>query len=140
MLVFYLFSFLISALPWLFDRPYILRGPSQDQLGSKYSSVDDRYSVVSFNDVATIQLRAERLAGRNLHSLRMVHERCFLRVFYSRSSPFFWFCCHYDYHSIETKNKNGTVRVSRLSFGNFGCGARDRGGGGTGTRILHALA
>lgn len=42
----------------------------QDQLSNRYSSASDRYSVVSFNDVAKVQLRGKSMHGRDLYALR----------------------------------------------------------------------
>lgn len=44
----------------------------QDQLSNPYSSAGDRYSVVSFNDVAKVQLRGKSMHGRDLYALRKV--------------------------------------------------------------------
>lgn len=48
----------------------------QDQLNNAYSSPSDRYSVISFNDVAKVQLRGKSMHGRNLYALRKVWRLC----------------------------------------------------------------
>ncbi|CAN0389307.1 unnamed protein product [Pylaiella littoralis] len=42
----------------------------EDQLANPYSSRSDRYSVISFNDVAKVQLRGKPMHGRDLYALR----------------------------------------------------------------------
>ncbi|CAN0500782.1 unnamed protein product, partial [Laminaria digitata] len=42
----------------------------QNQLACRYSSPQDRYSVISFNDEATVQLRGKGMQGRDLYALR----------------------------------------------------------------------
>ncbi|CAM9377138.1 unnamed protein product [Ectocarpus sp. 12 AP-2014] len=42
----------------------------EDQLANQHSSSRDRYSVISFNDVAKVQLRGKSMHGRNLYALR----------------------------------------------------------------------
>lgn len=44
----------------------------QAQLACRHSSPYDRYSVISFNDEARVQLRGKGMQGRDLYSLRKV--------------------------------------------------------------------
>lgn len=66
---------------WLGCFPFF-RKPwaPQDQLANRYSSPRDRYSVVSFNDVAKVQLRGKSMHGRNLYALRKVKYELFNSV------------------------------------------------------------